>query len=430
MKTFRPLLICILLSFGYSSFAQLPSVALGVAVKQLSDELQQAIENAKNAGLNLEIEAGREVAISIENFKNAYASSLDLTFKKLDVTAANQFESLKGLTDQIQNQTVLSITDITSRAQQIVDALPFRSHQPHLRTFSPTYIVPSSHNYDVTVICSGNFDNAGSPEDRPSLVVGEHKYIGGGGNQSIEFHIPISIFMGLSGIQQNKFGYVKCELSVPWEDKYLMLFPSRKVDTYDLYIGSLPKQPGQIALIRTTDAFLHKDSVIIGTPPFYQSSCSDGGNNDKDDVPYILRPTPGWTFVKGSSSIAAVPGRSQGDFSFAHISDEGNQVQYNVTTHHHGFRGGPSGCLAFTISLKESIDIPYPKFDTIPYNINWGDSKTIDLPVGKWKVQYFSFDGSTNEFAGDDNTNPFIQIIKTGMTYKLVTANPSTLTWH
>ncbi|SEM91005.1 hypothetical protein SAMN04488505_10720 [Chitinophaga rupis] len=428
MKRMRLINTIILLLVASHSMSQNP-VTVGIGLTQLSDQLQKAIENAKNAGLNLEIEAGREVALSIENFKNAYASSLNLTFDKLDHTATKQFESLKSLTNQIKDQTVTSLLDVTASAQQIIDALPFRSHQPHLRSFTPSYIVPTNHNYDVTIICKGNFEAAGSKDYQPTLKVGKHVYTSGGGNQGLEFHVPISTFMELNGIEKNKFGYIKCELNVPWRDKMYFIFPSKKVDTYNLYVGTLPKQPGEIVLIRTINTPMQKDSTITNNPPFRQSSCSDGGNNDKPDVPWVIHPTPGWTVIPGSSSIRAVDG-SQGDYGFRFISDAGNMVQYNVSTFHHGITGGPSGCVNFTITLKESMNYTQQTFQQIPYDINWGDSRTIDFSEGEWKITFKAFDGSVNELAGVDNTNPFIQIIKTGMTYKIVTTNPSVLTWH
>jgi len=427
MKKSKFVLTIILVLCFTKGFSQDP-IVLGAALTQLSDQLKQAIEAAKNAGLNLEIEAGREVAISIENFKNAYTSSLNLTMDKLDHMATKQFESLKSFTNQIKDQTVTSVNDITERTQQLIDALPFRSHQPHLRSFTPSYIVPTTHNYDVTVVCKGNFEKAGSPDYKPTLKIGSHIYGGGGGNQSIEFHVPVSVFMAEKGIEKNNFGYLICELSIPWNDKVFMIFPSKKIDKYNLYIGTLPKQPGQLTLVRTINTIIRKDSVVTNNPAFRQSSCSDGGNNDKPDVPWAVSPTPGWTIVPGSSSIRVVDG--QGDYGLRFVSDAGNKVQYNVSTFHHGITGGPSGCLNFTITFRETVDDKQQIFSTQAYNIDWGDSKTIDYAEGEWKMIYKAFDGSSNEFAGVDNTNPFIQIIKTGMTYKLITANPSTLSWH
>jgi hypothetical protein len=66
----------------------------------------------------------------------------------------------------------------------------------------------------------------------------------------------------------------------------------------------------------------------------------------------------------------------------------------------------------------------------MPFDINWGDSKIIDIPVGEWKITFTAFDGSINEFKGVDNTNPFIQIIEVGGVDKIVTASPGNLKWH
>ena len=60
----------------------LTAVTIGVTLNRMMDQLQQAIESAKNAGLNLEIGAGREISIAIANAQNAYDKSLSLTMRQ------------------------------------------------------------------------------------------------------------------------------------------------------------------------------------------------------------------------------------------------------------------------------------------------------------------------------------------------------------
>jgi hypothetical protein len=47
--------------------------------------------------------------------------------------------------------------------------------------------------------------------------------------------------------------------------------------------------------------------------------------------------------------------------------------------------------------------------------------------IGTWKVQFKSFDGKVNEFAGVDSSNPFIKIEINGMQNRIYAANPATL---
>ena len=47
--------------------AQVGEITVGIALNKLIDQLNQAIFNARNAGLSVEIEAGREVNIAIAN---------------------------------------------------------------------------------------------------------------------------------------------------------------------------------------------------------------------------------------------------------------------------------------------------------------------------------------------------------------------------
>jgi hypothetical protein len=260
-----------------------------------------------------------------------------LTISKLDPLIRKQWESIKGLTNQIQSQTVTSLNEVTMQAQQIVDALPFRSHQPHLRSFSPSFIVPSQHNYEVVVICKGNFEDIGDKDYRPSLQLGGHVYVNGGTNQEPEFHIPIAEFMKSTSMEKYKFGYVKCIISFPWKDKYFHLFPKKSIDTYNLYIGMLPLQPGRIVLTQKITAPHTLQQTHVTNPTHRQSSCSDGGNNDKPDVPWVETADEGWTVVRGTSKFNQI--NAQGDWGVRFISDDANRVQYNLSTFHHGITG-------------------------------------------------------------------------------------------
>ena len=208
MKKTILILVIVIASLGVSQKSSAQSAVLGAALVKLGDQLQQAIDDAKNAGLNLEVEAGREVGLSLENFKNVYASSLNLTMDKLDTTATNQFEKIKTLVDEVQNNTVSSLDNFTAQAQQIINSLPFRKHEPQLTTTSPQYIVPSAIIYNMVISCKGNFEAAGIQGYTPTLTIGNTVYQASGTNQLLQFHVPISAFANDPGIMTSKFGYV------------------------------------------------------------------------------------------------------------------------------------------------------------------------------------------------------------------------------
>jgi len=406
------------------SFGQ--SALLGAALIKLGDQLQQSIDDAKNAGLNVEIQGGREISLAIESFKNAYASSLNLTMDKLDTTVTNQFENLKSLTDAFSSNTAQTLGELTSKAQQIVNSLPFRKHEPQLTSFTPTYVVPSTQSYNISITCQGNFEAAAEPKMRPTLTIGNKTFQAAGGNQTLQIKVPVDSVKTLPDVQQGKINYIIGNLNVPWRDsKFLGIFHPKRLDKYVLYIGILPKQPGTLTLQHTIDSPRHTVKSFMSST-FYQSSGVNGANDDHKDVPWLVTPDQGWHVVRNSSGF--FPGNNVGDWSKSFISDDGDRVHYNVTTIHHGLFG-TSGELFFRIGFDEYLDDNVKVTHSVPFDINWGDSRTIDYGVGTWKLVFKAFDGSTHEFVGDDPSNPFIQIVKSGMTYMLVTANPNTLKW-
>jgi len=428
IKTMKQLFIisaffCFFISISTKSSAQ--SAVLGAELIKLGDQLQQAIDDAKNAGLSLEVQAGREVALSLENFKNVYASSLNLTMTRLDTTAAKQFESLKSMVGQVQNNTVASLTDFTSQAQQIINALPFRKHEPQLRATTPQFIVPASVAYDVVITCKGNFEAAGLPDYAPTLTINNKVYKSSGTNQQLEFHVPIGELTSDPLISDNKFGYIKASLQIPWKD-VVFIFTKKRTDNYLLYIGTLPKQPGTITLVHTITNPRHNQHQFV-SPQYYQSSGGDGANDDHKDVPYLVTPTSGWHVQRNTSRL--VSDWQTGDLGGSFVSDDADRVVYKMTTIHHG-PFGTSGQIRFHITFNEYMDDTFPTYNNEIITLNWGDSKIFDYGVGTWKIIFKAFDGTTQEYSGTENTNPFMSINTSGMGYLISTANPRTLVWQ
>jgi hypothetical protein len=424
MKSISYTLICItLLSFISNPAFSQTSLLLGGVVKELGDELSQAIDDAKNAGLNLEVEAGREISISLENFKNVYASSLNLTMNKLDTTVTSQLETIKSLIDNVKNAAITSLDDFTTKAQQIVNALPFRKHEPQLSSITPRNVVPSSVIYNIVITCNGNFEAAGLPGYAPTLTIGTTNYTATGSNQSIQFSIPSSVISNAPGVTANTLGNVIGALQVPWKDsRFLGIFYKKTVDKYNILIGTLPKEPGTITLINTITNPRHREQPFVSSE-HYQTSAVDGQNNDHNDVPWPATPDDGWTVKRNTSNF--ITDWQTGVWSQTFKSDDGNVVQYNVTTIHKAW--GTSGQVKFKIGFTEYIDDTYQTFDSTSIHLNWGDSKIIDGGPGTWKIVFKAFDGTTSEFTGEDNSNPYLTINKSGMSYVLATANPATL---
>ena len=211
---------------------------------------------------------------------------------------------------------------------------------------------------------------------------------------------------------------------MPWNDKVLGIFNKKKVDNYQLYIGTLPKQPGTIVLTHTVQNPRHTEKQFV-SQQFYQTSAVDGGNNDHNDVPYLVTPDVNWNVKRNTSAFNTA--WQTGVWGQSFISDDANRVHYNVTTIHKTW--GTSGQVRFTISFTEYLDDTFPTSTDENVALNWGDSKIIPYPNDTWKVTFTGFDGSVSEYSGEEMSNPFLKIGTSGMGYTISTANPATLNW-
>jgi hypothetical protein len=231
------------------------------------DQVNTAIISARNAGNSVAIEAGREVAIAISNAQNAYADSLNKTFDEhLNPTIRGTLDQLQTAANDLTVNTNATLQDATAKAQQVVNSLPFRQHEPQLTKFSPRFIVPAKIQYPAIVRVAGNFEFAAQAAFAPVLNVSGKTYSPvSSTTQELMFSIPISdIFQPNAATQ---FQFTTATLSVPWQQsEYLGLWKTAQKDSYRLYLGALPSQIGTVALTTTVK------TTVMGPPQLFVST--------------------------------------------------------------------------------------------------------------------------------------------------------------
>jgi hypothetical protein len=403
-------------------------VTVGVLLNKMVDQLQQAIDNARNAGLSIAIEAGREANIAIANAQNAYRDSLNLTIDKVDPKIKSTLDQLQSLINDITTNANLTLDDTTKRTQQIVNSLPFRPHEPQLTKILPSFIVPSRESYPALIHFQGNFEYAAREGFAPILKSGDKQYaVSQGSTQELAFIIPISdLFVLKPDTGSNKFDFTTAELIVPWEtSSFLGLSNQRHENRYQIFIGALPPSPGKLVLVRTTRRS-QIETKGFTSGGYHLASTREAGNDDHKNVPYAVSPENGWHVVRNTSKFNVAS--AQGDWGYSFGSDDGDKVVYYVTTIHHSF--GSSGSVDFSISFTQMREIQIPEVTNEPIDLKWGDSKSLQFPEGTtWKLIFDAFDGSHAEFTGADSNNPFIKIRNQQGSWIISTADPKTLNW-
>lgn len=398
-------------------------IALGIFLNNLLDNLNQILMNARNAGLMLEIEAGREINIAIQNAQNVFSKNLEDAISKLDDSGKLLVGKLTSLVNDLNAGIQSTMADVIARAQQISNSLPFRDHEPQLLRALPRFVVPSISNYEVPVVFQGNFEFAARQDFLPYLLINGKKYPPKDiGTQEITFRVSVDeLFPAKAILEKHLCNFTQATLIVPWETSFLGLFPKRHQNQYQVIIGALPQSPGQITVIHKT---INKKpySKRFSAGGYHQASTRESGNKDDIDHPYSVRPEDGYTVVRNTSSLDVAA--SQGDWSKSFVSDDGNQVVYKVTTIHHG--AGSSGSVDFAISFDQIQNIDEPITTSEPVDLVWGDSKSFDYKPGSWTVLFNAFDGSHTEFLGAKKSK-FLLIEEQTGGFTIATVDPKTL---
>lgn len=416
-------------------------ITVAAFLKILGDEIEQAIEAARNAGLALEIQAGREVNLAIQNATNALSDVLTKFVTDLDNTIQDALNQLQTLVESVVNQVATDLGVIIQQVQQIINTLPFHDHQPQLTSTLPNFVVPASPaaGYPAKLQFNGNFEFAAQKEFTPTLDILRNGTVintyapSTSETQNISFLVQVLDMFPVGSVDPTKFNYVICRLSVPWEKTILWPIKKRVIDVYSVIIGALPGSPGKITHTYTKSVPLPPSQKPFQAGPFYQDSGSDGGNNDKIDVPYEVTPEANTHVVRNTSRLSTGPGLYGGDWSYSFVSDDADKVVYNVTTIHHGAFGS-SGFVHFWITFNESYSQSVDQPQSDPVELRWGDSQIFNPDQlgtdGKFILE--AFDGSREEVSGEDTDgrNPFLQTTKGGDgSITLTTADPKTINW-
>src|SRR6266404_1547347 len=221
----------------------LTGATVGFFLNHLMDQLQQTIDDARNAGLGVAMQAGREANIAIANAQNAYQDSLNETIDKVDPKIKGTLDQLQSLVNDVASNASLTLDDTTKRTQQIVNSLPFRSHQPQLTKILPRFVVPARQSYPAVIHFQGNFEYAARQDFTPIVESNGHQYTASqNSSQDLTFIIPVSdLFVISPDKESNQYDFTTAELRVPWETSgFLGLNKQRHEDRYKLIIGALP----------------------------------------------------------------------------------------------------------------------------------------------------------------------------------------------
>jgi hypothetical protein len=418
------LLITVLLFPSYATAQADPfgGAAIGGGLAKLGDKVNEAVEKAIGGGLIMEVQAGGQVSLLIQQAQTTFENEKSLTFAQLNGEQQAVVNSIWSVSNDFLTKANADMSDITKRAIAATHNLPFSKTLPQAWKIEPYYFEQvADHPLRVTV--SGDFYNIAEKGMNPVLNVGSKSYSDSTKDSTaISFDIPMKELSG----DANKPIENKLTVTVPYEESCWLFFHCKKEALFKASAVALPQKLGDVLVnITTTSPGIAQQPVV--SPEFAQESGDDDikcGGEHGDQAVHIAYPDSGWRVVP--SSVTWQITWSQGhegvdnDFWLAQNCSSGTTACLCVSTEHHRF--GTSGKVHFRIKFTEEKDITNSETVTTPVKVGWGESRVLSIPAGAtWTGQYTRFDGKVQQFAGpyDDS---FLRVTQTGGVLTLATA--------
>jgi hypothetical protein len=378
-------------------------IAVAVGLSVLGDKVNEAVEKAIGGGLVLEVQAGGQVSVAIQQAKAIYDQESAKFWNDLQSNEQATLNSLVKVANDFIDKTYSDLKDIEARANGIVHNLPFTKEFPQLWKYSPSYVeqIPGGK---LRLALEGDFiDVMREGFDASINIAGKSFQNVDKSNSNISFELPLSV---LSAASDNQVGSNHISITIPYREQYLMFFHTKKVASLTLPLMVLPKKFGTVSFDITT-VTAGTASQTTYSPEFMQESGDDDikcGGEHGDLAVHIAYPDSGWTVVP--SSVTWNVTWSQGnqgvdqDWWLAANCSSPTAACLCVSTEHHGW--GTSGKVHFRIAFTEQKPINNVASTNSTVDVGWGESRIVDLPPGaQWKGTYTRFDGKQFQFNGN-----------------------------
>lgn len=98
-----------------------PDGPIGLVLSQLRSQVEQLIDHAKNAGLTLEMELGRQMILTIDAAEKAYSDQLKNTVATVDPKVRGSINQLSSSVNEFEAKFGEDVSSVMSSVQRICD---------------------------------------------------------------------------------------------------------------------------------------------------------------------------------------------------------------------------------------------------------------------------------------------------------------------
>ncbi len=372
---------------------------LDALFNRVNEAVAEALDRVRDVGVQLEIEAARDMGLVIANAKNAFREELETAVDKLQDSAAQVYNELSTLEDKFFDEERRAVRDVMVRAQQLLNSSIFSNGKPQVTTIAPRLLVVRAGHQEGSLRIEGNFPKLGQQFDHKPLL--PTMTLNGlpcraltETNQSIQVAVPLAPFRDTPA---ERYGYVQGELRVPYIEG-IYGFRHRREAIYPVAIGAVPVCAGVVKptfqslerekKVETNTASRHFDATAYHHQGHYHVERwiilpKDGYSIDMNRTPKVVE-EPGahgnhWCVVKEMNSQQIIMEVGLDVDSWKHLGKVTYTVQYDeyhYVSVHEDREGDP-------LSLQWN--------DIVPLTPN--DGETIA------RVRFEAFDGSVQTYA-------------------------------
>lgn len=352
------------------------SHSLGALFGQLSNSITNAIDRAaqsvKNAGVELEIAAGRQLSLAVENAKNVYESELNKTIDKVSTKAKATFDGLNSMVQQFEQATGAKLSEIEQQALVISNNLPFAKHMPQLIDVTPAYIVIDELANHTLIMFKGNFYWSASKGYEPSLSFnGQPGKLVDSKTDCLTFLVSQAVF---SQANPNQYSYQTGDLIVPWNDGWIL---NHKVQClYKVGISALPRIAGTGTVTYLSHQTKRLENPRTSGPVAYNGNEWYGKETWHTAWQYCY-PTPGCQIDISRTPVLTV-NRQHGDgsrLSAQIVSTSYNEITVKVIVYCGS--GHDMGIGTVKVDFFEFKDVPSNNTRQDSFALNWKDSQLL-----------------------------------------------------
>lgn len=401
---------------------------LGGLFDKVKDTMNDIIDHAEAAAIQVEMQAGKEIASAIENAKNAYQAELLLTVDKVSEACKERLNQLDTMVQVFEKQAVDEVQDLMKQVQQFINTLPFTKTQPQLTSVDHNFAVEGDTNLSITF--TGNFPSSADPAYPPTLTFDNTELeLVNSGTQSLTFGGSFDqIFPPTDGESTSVYSWKVGKLNVPfdntsnlpWYDKlpwktYVANY------TYNVLQTALPLSPGKITAVYTQQINIPENKHFVSG-----QIVADGTKEHVAITIGKIPAEPSYQIVVGSQTLVIDAETGETKSRNATISEATvSEVGYSAAA-----LWGSS--IRFHIEFDETKNTPATKPNEVTVNIKFGESAALAVESPEQgrltNITFDSFDGKHNEFGtGTDLSNRYIQILNQGDNVIVKATPPSSI---